>query len=58
MQAEVGYDVTRLDGGRKLVLITGPRWENFGDWFISMVTALKDLGEKYSEVDLSVARVC
>ena len=46
-----GYDVTRLDGGKKLVLITGHRRENFGDGFISMVTAMKDLSEKYSEVD-------
>ena len=46
-----GYDVTRLDGGRKLVLITGHRRENFGDGFISMVTAMKDLSEKYPEVD-------
>ena len=36
---------------RKLVLITGHRRENFGDGFISMVTAIKDLSEKYPEVD-------
>ena len=46
-----GYDVTRLDGGKKLVLITGHRRENFGDGFISMVTAMKDLAEHYPEVD-------
>jgi len=46
-----GYDVTRLDNGKKLVLITGHRRENFGDGFISMVTAMKDLSEKYPEVD-------
>ncbi|MCQ2051655.1 MAG: UDP-N-acetylglucosamine 2-epimerase (non-hydrolyzing) [Bacteroidaceae bacterium] len=46
-----GYDVTRLDGKRKLVLITGHRRENFGDGFISMVTAMKDLSEKYPDVD-------
>ena len=46
-----GYDVTRLDGGKKLVLITGHRRENFGDGFISMVTAMKDLSEKYPDVD-------
>ena len=46
-----GYDVTRLKGGKKLVLITGHRRENFGDGFISMVTAMKDLSEKYPEVD-------
>jgi len=46
-----GYDVTRLDGGKKLVLITGHRRENFGNGFISMVTAMMDLSEKYPEVD-------
>ncbi|MBR4712913.1 MAG: UDP-N-acetylglucosamine 2-epimerase (non-hydrolyzing) [Paludibacteraceae bacterium] len=46
-----GYDVSRLDNGKKLVLITGHRRENFGDGFISMVTAMKDLSEKYPEVD-------
>ncbi len=46
-----GYDVTRLEGGKKLVLITGHRRENFGDGFIRMVTAMKDLSEKYPEVD-------
>ena len=46
-----GYDVNRLDGGKKLVLITGHRRENFGDGFISMVTAMKDLSEKYPDVD-------
>lgn len=46
-----GYDVTRLDSGKRLVLITGHRRENFGDGFISMVTAMKDLSEKYPGVD-------
>ena len=46
-----GYDVSRLGGGKKLVLITGHRRENFGDGFISMVTAMKDLSEKYPDVD-------
>ena len=48
---KVGYDPRRLDGGRKMVLITGHRRENFGDGFISMVTAMKDLSEKYPDVD-------
>lgn len=48
---EAGYDVNRLAEGRKLVLITGHRRENFGDGFIRMVTAMKDLSEKYPEVD-------
>ncbi len=46
-----GYDVRRLSKGKKLVLITGHRRENFGEGFISMVTAMKDLSEKYPEVD-------
>ena len=49
--AEAGYDVTRLANGKKLVLITGHRRENFGEGFISMVTAMKDLSEKYPDVD-------
>ena len=49
--AEAGYDVTRLANGKKLVLITGHRRENFGEGFISMVTAMKDLSEKYTDVD-------
>ena len=56
-----GYDVSRLNcqlstvncqlQQRKLVLITGHRRENFGEGFISMVTAMKDLSEKYPDVD-------
>lgn len=55
---QAGYDVSRLNScnscnslSRKLVLITGHRRENFGDGFISMVTAMKDLSEKYPDVD-------
>jgi UDP-N-acetylglucosamine 2-epimerase (non-hydrolysing) len=46
-----GYDVNRLAGGKKLVLITGHRRENFGDGFINMCTAIKDLTLKYPDVD-------
>ncbi len=46
-----GYDVSRLDNGKKLVLITGHRRENFGDGFINMCTAIKDLTNKYLDVD-------
>lgn len=46
-----GYDVNRLNDGKKLVLITGHRRENFGDGFISMCTAIKDLTNKYPDVD-------
>lgn len=49
--ADAGYDVGRLKDGRKVVLITGHRRENFGDGFISMCTAIKDLTKKYPEVD-------
>ena len=49
--AQAGYNVTRLVEGKQLVLITGHRRENFGDGFIRMVTAMKDLSEKYPEVD-------
>lgn len=48
---KAGYDVNRLNNGRKLVLITGHRRENFGDGFISMCRAIKTLTEKYPEVD-------
>ena len=54
-----GYDTSRLeipgqarkDGKRRLVLITGHRRENFGEGFISMCTAIRDLARKYPEVD-------
>ena len=46
-----GYDTGRLADGRKLVLITGHRRENFGDGFIHTCTAIKDLTHKYPDVD-------
>ena len=46
-----GYDTNRLSDGKKLVLITGHRRENFGDGFISMCRAIKALTEKYPDVD-------
>lgn len=48
---QAGYDISRLDCGRKLVLITGHRRENFGKGFISMCQAIKDLSKKYPDVD-------
>lgn len=48
---DAGYDVNRLANGKKLVLITGHRRENFGDGFIHMCTAIKDLTKKYPDVD-------
>ena len=49
--AKSGYDVNRLVNGRRLILITGHRRENFGVGFINICTALKNLSQKYSEVD-------
>lgn len=46
-----GYDTTRLSTEKKMVLITGHRRENFGEGFISMCTAIKDLTQKYPDVD-------
>lgn len=46
-----GYDVNRLSPGKKLVLITGHRRENFGDGFIEMCSAIKTLVKKYPDVD-------
>ncbi len=49
--AEAGYDVTRLDGGKKLVLITGHRRENFGQGFQHICKAIQTLSQKYPDVD-------
>ena len=46
-----GYDVKRLEKGKKLVLITGHRRENFGDGFINICNAIKFLTQKYPNVD-------
>ncbi len=48
---QAGYDTRRLDGQRRLVLITGHRRENFGDGFIHICEAIRDLAAKYPEVD-------
>ena len=48
---QAGYNVNRLAGGKKLILITGHRRENFGEGFISMCKAIKALTEKYPDVD-------
>ena len=48
---EQGYDVARLECGRRLVLITGHRRENFGDGFLNICKAIKHLSEKYTDVD-------
>lgn len=46
-----GYDINRLHNGKKMVLITGHRRENFGDGFINMCNAFKTLSQKYPEID-------
>ena len=48
---DYGYDVTRLDDGRKLVLITGHRRENFGDGFKNICHAINSLSKRYPGVD-------
>ena len=48
---KAGYDVTRLDRGRRLVLITGHRRENFGEGFLHICRAIKTLSERFPEVD-------
>jgi len=48
---DMGYDVSRLQHGRRLVLITGHRRENFGDGFLHICNAIKSLSQKYKEVD-------
>lgn len=47
----MGYDVSRLDNKRKLILITGHRRENFGEGFLNICNAIKTLAEKYPNVD-------
>lgn len=49
--SDAGYDIDRLSNGKKLVLITGHRRENFGEGFINMCMAIKDLTKKYPNVD-------
>lgn len=46
-----GYDIDRLSTGKRLVLITGHRRENFGDGFLNICHAIRSLSKKYSEVD-------
>ena len=46
-----GYDVSRLEDSRRLVLITGHRRENFGEGFLNICNAIKHLSEKYPDVD-------
>ena len=49
--SEMGYDVHRLDGAKRMVLITGHRRENFGEGFLNICHAIKHLAEQYKNVD-------
>lgn len=48
---ELGYNVDRIKKNKKLILITGHRRENFGDGFINICKAIKDLTIKYPDID-------
>lgn len=48
---KAGYNTNRLEKGRRLVLITGHRRENFGDGFINICNAIKTLTQKYPDAD-------
>lgn len=48
---ERGYAISRLNGDKKLVLITGHRRENFGDGFISICKAIRTLAERFRDVE-------
>ena len=47
----LGYDTDRLGFGRRMVLITGHRRENFGDGFLNICHAIGALALKYPKVD-------
>lgn len=49
--AQMGYDVDRLQSGRRMVLITGHRRENFGEGFLNICHAIKHLSDKFNDVD-------
>lgn len=51
MLNKAGYDINRLINGKRLVLITGHRRESFGEGFIHICSALRELKDKYPEVD-------
>jgi UDP-N-acetylglucosamine 2-epimerase (non-hydrolysing) len=56
LQSEIIRDITGkgypLGAGRKIILITGHRRENFGEGFINICKAIKEIAEKYPETDL------
>lgn len=46
-----GYDLSRQNDGKKIVLITGHRRENFGDGFLHICNAIKELSQRFNDVD-------
>ena len=48
---DAGYDTNRLEQNKRMVLVTGHRRENFGDGMIRICNAIKQLSEKYPNVD-------
>lgn len=50
---QAGYNVSQLNGGRRMILITGHRRENFGDGFLHICHAIKHLAERYADVDFA-----
>ena len=48
---QMGYDTTRLTTGKRMVLITGHRRENFGEGFLNICHAIKNLATAYPDVD-------
>lgn len=48
---QMGYDTKRLNGDKRMVLITGHRRENFGEGFLNICQAIKNLSAKYPDVD-------
>ena len=48
---KTGYDIQRLSNGKRLILITGHRRENFGEGFLHICQAIKDLVKKYPAID-------
>ena len=48
---EKGYDSKRLQDGKRLILITGHRRENFGEGFLNICNAIKDLAIQHPDVD-------
>lgn len=49
--SQMGYDTKRIKGDKRVVLITGHRRENFGEGFLNICHAIKNLSAKYPDVD-------